>query len=179
MWAESQHVQVALSSPAVCLPHLLLGLFHLPLCFSKGQWGWEDKGIRILATEELLFVFLIEQNTLKFPSWHQPIDSKHSFEIRPFWFCVLWISEVPGKPAAFIFFNLLRCEHNNNNNNKTYTAIHWVHCWVFIEYLLCVWLYARSSEASYPSTPEGRRVYHLFRHAIYLISHYMSTLGRE
>ena len=84
LWAKSQHVQASLSSGAACLPTCWWTCLDLSLCFSKGQRGREDKGIRIADTKELLFVFLIELNTLHFPSWHQLIDLKHSSEIIPF-----------------------------------------------------------------------------------------------
>lgn len=64
--------------------HLPLDLFDLSLCFFKGPQGWEDKGLRIPDTKELLFVFPIGLNTLHSPSRHQPIDSKHGSEIIPF-----------------------------------------------------------------------------------------------
>lgn len=81
LWAKSQRVQVALSLLAVCLPS---GRWMSLICFFKGQRGKKDKGIRIPDTTELLFEFLIELHTLHSPSWHQPIDSKHSSEIIPF-----------------------------------------------------------------------------------------------
>ena len=116
LWAISQRVQVALSSGAACLPSCRWTCLDLSLCFSKGQSGWEDKGIRIPDTKELQFVLLTELNTFSL------LASAYWLKTE-FWdyaFLILCFVNLQGpwKPTGYGFYSL-RCDLHDNNKKLT------------------------------------------------------------